>query len=496
LAIFFSAVIGVGAWSLMQKPSGGIASRGESIVFIVVATAGLAVCLKGLHSRGPSQEELNRRNQTFRQTIFSGDIHEYRIVTADQYPAADHFFYRGNTERLERNGFKVLGDVENFTLSQLVPGTATFTRSLVSADGKIVAGIRHSTPTPFKRDRYTVELHSEFSDGTFLITNNTGKATLTRQMPGITAIFFPASTTIEQLLQLHKEVLDARLLAAPDLIATQVASVDDYIHFQRRLYDVQTRNEKARDFQRPSATQTAARYLLETNRAIFSDKPTEYRLALPSEFPNIDLSFYERVRADLERRGFKFLGDIENMTLTKVFPHMRTLIREMVSDDGMIMASAYHARLPQRDVKSVDFITELSDERYLVTGTSEERTLPVPGIEKLSCGYATPLEELLGIHKQRLDEALTSNPSIVATKVTILEESEELSRRLHNKRAMDRKARGFITAEDFQKIKGRALTAKEKLVFVEVEKLTREEVIAAADGDAASTESIDDQQLI
>ncbi len=68
----------------------------------------------------------------------------------------------------------------------------------------------------------------------------------------------------------------------------------------------------------------------------------EYRVVDASvDFPGVDHVSYEALEQLLRQEGFVLLGDIEDVTVTRKYPLMRTFIRKMVSADGTITASLY-----------------------------------------------------------------------------------------------------------------------------------------------------------
>lgn len=156
----------------------------------------------------------------------------------------------------------------------------------------------------------------------------------------------------------------------------------------------------------------------------------EYRQALPAEFPGLDLAFYDAHRAWLEEQGFVFIGDRENVTLTRHFPHLRTFIRACVGDGGATLAGVYHVRpggwmkpiaeagaVPD-EMKVLEFETELNNGTFITTGNTLDASTAgsnVPGITAHRYPKATPPGELLGAHRAAVRAALASSPALKAT---------------------------------------------------------------------------------
>jgi hypothetical protein len=119
----------------------------------------------------------------------------------------------------------------------------------------------------------------------------------------------------------------------------------------------------------------------------------------------LDLGFYERGREQLEALGYRFLHDIENVTVREA-TGMPACIRAHVGDHGATRAGLMHLRVGgwqrlvaallrlDRDVRAVEFITEFEDGGYLITnntkGIAEVPLPPAWEFEKL------PVETSIG----------------------------------------------------------------------------------------------------
>src|SRR5207247_6702905 len=71
-------------------------------------------------------------------------------------------------------------------------------------------------------------------------------------------------------------------------------------------------------------------------------EPHELARVTPDAFPEADLEFYDRTRVQLEDKGYTCLGDVEDLTLSRIYPQNRTFMRVFVDAGRMIRASAYH----------------------------------------------------------------------------------------------------------------------------------------------------------
>jgi hypothetical protein len=225
----------------------------------------------------------------------------------------------------------------------------------------------------------------------------------------------------------------------------------------------------------------AARKILDQQKAIYSSSAFEYRNAVPSEFPDLDISFYDQYRIWLEGQGFQFLGDRENVTLTRIFPKMRTFIRSLVSADGTICGGIYHVKpgalgFPP-DIKAIDFETELNDGTFLITTNTLEsaRALPMPGIDAARLPMATHPDAVLRAHLDRVAQALNARPEVAATKIHTMNDVILFQQRMQEIKTKHKKAIGFVGRSDLEKVRGRELNEQERGVVRELEKLKASE---------------------
>jgi hypothetical protein len=201
------------------------------------------------------------------------------------------------------------------------------------------------------------------------------------------------------------------------------------------------------------ARKAAANRAVELNKAVYGSEPYEYRMVQPSEFPELDSEFYDRARSWFEARGFRFLGDRENVTLSRIMPRARTFIRTMVSADGTIFGGAYHVKLQQvrglpAEARIIEFETELSDGTFVTTSNAPAtaRTLEVSGIDAERFPGETSPDELLRTHRERLAGVAESRPPLTATRLKTMEDVISFQRRMQALGAKYKQSIGYLVA--------------------------------------------------
>ncbi len=218
----------------------------------------------------------------------------------------------------------------------------------------------------------------------------------------------------------------------------------------------------------------AATAILSQQIAVYGE-PHEYRLAKMEEFPDLDRGFYESCRSWFEQHSFRYVGDRENMTLTGVYPNMRTMLRSFIGSDGTILGSVYHIRKKAgKDVnKTIDFETETSIGTFITTSNTLDtaRVLPFPGIKSQRLPAETLPEELLRLHLESLRHEIELHPGLTFTRCSTLEEFIAFQRRMHAMKVMHKKKVGYISAADLEAVRRRPLNEHEKAVAQEIERL-------------------------
>ncbi len=139
----------------------------------------------------------------------------------------------------------------------------------------------------------------------------------------------------------------------------------------------------------------------------------------------LDLKFYTQVQHDLEVEGFRWVDDVEDLTLSRLFPTNRTFQRLMVTPDGKMRAALYHFRprgflariytffkLIPSDVYSVELSTEFSGAVTLSTNNMKGTpTLDMPPeLDVLALDPRTPVSELVTVHLRRVERFLEERP--------------------------------------------------------------------------------------
>ena len=144
-------------------------------------------------------------------SIFMSDF-EAVPINPDNFPDLDHVFYDSSTRILEENGFDKLNDYDLTHMSRAFPIIRTFDRVLISRKHDIWAVVTQKKASKvivplfltFRVDHRLISFGTEFTDGTFLETNN-ARGINDVAFEGVMLDSHPPNTPIEQLLAYHRE---------------------------------------------------------------------------------------------------------------------------------------------------------------------------------------------------------------------------------------------------------------------------------------------------
>ncbi len=212
-------------------------------------------------------------------------------------------------------------------------------------------------------------------------------------------------------------------------------------------------------------------------------EPHELARVSPEAFPEADLEFYDRVRADLQGRGYRCIGDIEDLTMSRIYPHNRTFVRLLVDAGGMIRASAYHlhprgvvisllqlVQLFPRHLRVVELVTEIQG-IFLVTSNTHgiDRLEPPPEAKVERMPLSTPLAEIIASHEKRITALLRMYPERAPVSFETYDDLVASMARAHVAMARHRQKVGGLSRDELERLKGRPLSQTEEAFLREVQ---------------------------
>lgn len=200
-------------------------------------------------------------------------------------------------------------------------------------------------------------------------------------------------------------------------------------------------------------------------------------------FPEADHAFYARAKELLEARGFRCLGDVEDRTMTRIYPENRTFLRLFVDGGGMIRASAYHlhprgvvvsllqlVQLWPRHLRVVELVTEIRG-TFLVTSNTHgvDRLEPPPEAKVERLKLETPVDAIVARHQARITDFVKAYPERQPVAFESTDDVLASIARAHVVMARHRQRVGGLSRDELERLKGRPLSATEEQFLREVQ---------------------------
>jgi hypothetical protein len=186
--------------------------------------------------------------------------------------------------------------------------------------------------------------------------------------------------------------------------------------------------------------------------------------------------------------GFRYLGDVEDVTVANTWPRSQAVLRVMLGDGGTVTAAVYHLRifgvmrglqfvgpLP-RKLLTIDLETELSNGQFVSTGNTlkSDTTAPFPGISKRRFPPDTLVEVLLEHHREHLRDALASAPGVRALGLASLEDVLESQNRQVVIKSAHKARIGYIDERELKSVlRKEKLSPSGQRVVAEIRSLHR-----------------------
>ena len=212
-------------------------------------------------------------------------------------------------------------------------------------------------------------------------------------------------------------------------------------------------------------------------------EPHELARVSPAAFPEADLEFYDRARSELEARRYRWLADVEDLTMSRIYPQNRTFLRLFVDPGGMIRAAAYHlhprgvvismlqlVQLFPRHLRVIELVSEVQG-TFLVTSNTHgvDRLEPPPEAKVERLPLQTPIGEVIDRHQRRITELVRAHPERSPVTFETFDEVLGSMARAHVSMARHRQKLGGLSRDELERLKGRPLSATEEAFLREVQ---------------------------
>jgi hypothetical protein len=241
--IFAVAMLATGVYLVIWRPDTGAFGWFLRVSMIVIALLWLAVWWM---TRGTPTDPKDAADDIIRmQKALYAEPHEFAAVRPGEIRGLDLDYYDRTQQFFATRQFKLLGDVEDVTATNEFPQMRTFVRAMTGDAGATQVAIYHLKMRGWYRLLQTfgvlpknlkiVDLETELSDGSFIVTANTKESDTTGAVPRVARFQYPLATPPQHLLEHHREQVQQACIRDPSLEAVPVNTLDEMIASQHRL---------------------------------------------------------------------------------------------------------------------------------------------------------------------------------------------------------------------------------------------------------------------
>ncbi len=173
--------------------------------------------------------------------------HEYVPADPKRFGHLDQGFYTRTARQLESNGFRTVATVEDRTITNTPNGVLmpVMIRCLLSKDGTVMAALYHPRIKKLglrlflwlfrKLPGKVVDMETEFSDGSFVVTSNAASAAAIALPALISAEYLPATANVHEVHTLHTARVAAHLAEREGVHALAIATHPQLVASQNRM---------------------------------------------------------------------------------------------------------------------------------------------------------------------------------------------------------------------------------------------------------------------
>jgi len=213
--------------------------------------------------------------------------------------------------------------------------------------------------------------------------------------------------------------------------------------------------------------------------------PHEFRQVRPDEFPHISTAHYDECEGWLTAHGFKKLGDLEDLTLTKVYPYARTYLRVFISNDGSVAAACFDInpqgwwklakwfRLMPQNLRTLEFESEFVNGAFLRTSNALGKQLldEPPAISQNPFADTTPWQELLEFHRDTIGNWRQADEGFTPRLFTTLDDVLGMQHREQEITNAWRKEIGYVKPEEMKRMAGKSGQKSAEQVMREIQRI-------------------------
>ena len=237
-------LLGVSIYLILRRPETGVGGWILRLSMIAIALLWLAVWWL---TRNVATDPKDAADDIIRmQKALYSEPHEFRIVQPSEFRDVDHDFYdRIQKYFQQEQQFRHVADIEDVTATKEFPKMRTFLRVMLGDSGATQLACYHLKMRGYFRllqiigvlpkNVKTIDLETEMSDGSFIVTANAEGVDTTGAVPRVARFLHPRDTPPADLLKMHREQVQQACIREPSLQPVRVNTLEDVIASQHRL---------------------------------------------------------------------------------------------------------------------------------------------------------------------------------------------------------------------------------------------------------------------
>jgi hypothetical protein len=193
-----------------------------------------------------------KKTLTQQKAIYSGEM-EFADASPRDFPWLDESFYDDVSDMMRHSGFRFIADLECVTATRQFPGMRTFLRCFIGDADTTAAATYHvrlrgklrilALLGAIPKEIRAIEFETEFTDRTFLCTNNLAGRNPFADCPAITSNQLDYNTPFDELLAKHRETF-AEILATRGVEPICIHSRQDALASQSRMHAIKSAHRK------------------------------------------------------------------------------------------------------------------------------------------------------------------------------------------------------------------------------------------------------------
>ena len=214
--------------------------------------------------------------------------------------------------------------------------------------------------------------------------------------------------------------------------------------------------------------QYAAEEIVADTKALYSQRHDFVEVSASSRrFRDLDHRFYARAKSQFEALGFGYLVDMEDQTVSRQYPKMRTFVRLFLGEDGAVCGAAFHMKvrgwmrllklfgLLPKQAFYFDLETEFSDGTFLVTTNSfgADLSSEVAGIERQPFTQTAELDQMVNAHVRALETRC--GEGVLPVRIHSVGEAWEMQHRLQDLKNAAKAGLGYVDHEQIARVMAR-----------------------------------------